>query len=168
MPDSIHENTCRGRSAEPVEPMWCLRFHVWPSCSGTPSCSAPGLCGSVGLSPVNGLRVSLAVTDENVVVTFKNVQENRELFLLLGDTVGVGRANLVQLHLIRSDGDRQWLRYTGGSGVAPGRITPYIVPMMAGSTYSVRTPLGLWEWGTLCGGSARNFRAGPRCKPVSQ
>jgi hypothetical protein len=98
-------------------------------------------------APMNGLRVSLSVDDKNVVVTFKNVHENREIFLPLGETVGVGRANLINLHQILADADRRQLQYIGGSGVATGRILPYIVPMMAGSTYSVQTPLASWRVG---------------------
>ena len=32
--------------------------------------------------------------------------------------------------------------------MAPGRLLPFIVPMMAGSIYSVRTPLRNWRLGS--------------------
>ncbi len=98
-------------------------------------------------SPVHGLRVSLGVEAGTVVVAFENVQENREMFLPLG-VVGFGHAEFVHLYLILPDGTRRQLRYVGGSGVAPGRLLPFIVPMMAGSVYSMKTPLRSWRLGS--------------------
>ncbi len=95
-------------------------------------------------SPANGLRVALAVEKKNVVVTF---HAGREMYLPLGRTVGIGRADFVQIQLILADGTRRQLQYTGGSGLAPGRLLPYIIPMMRGSTYSVQTPLHYWRNG---------------------
>ena len=97
--------------------------------------------------PDNGLRVSLAVEANAIVFTFENVRENREMFLPLGRALGIGRAEFIHLYLFRPDGTRRQLQYTGGSGVAPGRLLPFIVPMMAGSIYSVRTPLRHWRLG---------------------
>jgi hypothetical protein len=97
--------------------------------------------------PVNGLRIALAVDNEHVVVTLNNVREDREMFLPLGRTVGIGRAEFLHLELISPDGSRRHLEYTGGSGLAPGRLLPYIVPMMHGSTYSLKTPLRYWRVG---------------------
>ena len=94
---------------------------------------------------VNGLRMSLAREGENIVVTFEN---NREMFLPLGRAVGSGSADFLRVDLIAPDGTRRQLQYIGGSGIAPSRILPYIVPMMAGSLYSVRTPLRKWLFGT--------------------
>ncbi len=98
-------------------------------------------------SPVHGLRVSVGVEAGTVVVAFGNVQENREMFLPLG-VVGFGHAEFVHLYLILPDGTRRRLRYVGGSGVAPGRLLPFIVPMMAGSVYSMKTPLRSWRLGS--------------------
>ena len=92
--------------------------------------------------PVNGLRVSLAVEADTVVVTFENVREDREMFLPLGRAVAVGRAESIHLYLILPDGTRRQLQYTGGSGVAPGRLLPFIVPIMPGSIYSGSIPPG--------------------------
>ena len=97
---------------------------------------------------VSGLRVSLAVEADTVVFTFENVRENREMFLPLGQIVGVGRAEFIHLYLILPDGTRLQLQYSGGFGVSPGRLLPFIVPMMAGSIYSVRTPLRNWRLGS--------------------
>ena len=69
------------------------------------------------------------------------------MFLPLGQTVGIGRADFVHLDLIASDGSRRAVQFTGGSGIAPGRLLPYIVPMMPGSVYTVRTPLLWWRQG---------------------
>jgi hypothetical protein len=93
------------------------------------------------------LRIALAVENNEVVVTMKNVRPGREMYLPLG-MVGVGRADAVHLDLILPGGGaRQRLQYTGGNGVAPGRLLPFIVPMMPGSVYSVRTPLLYWRAG---------------------
>jgi hypothetical protein len=97
--------------------------------------------------PVNGLRVSLAVEADTIVVTFENVGENREMFLPLGRAVAVGRAEFTHLNLILPNGTSRQLQYIGGSGVVPGRLLPFIVPMMVGSIYSVRTPLQHWRLG---------------------
>ncbi len=67
------------------------------------------------------------------------------MLLPLGATLGFGNADFVYLHLIAADGTRRRLLYTGGSGIAPGRLVPYIVPMMPGSTYSLSTPLRNWH-----------------------
>lgn len=73
----------------------------------------------------NGLRVALSVENEEVVVTMKNVCPGREMYLPLGRIVGVGRAEAVHLDLILPDGTRRRLEYTGGNGVAPGRLLPF-------------------------------------------
>ena len=59
-----------------------------------------------------------------------------------------GRAEFVHLYLILPDGTRRQLQYVGGIGVAPGRLLPFIVPMMAGSVYSIKTPLRNWRLGS--------------------
>ncbi len=96
-------------------------------------------------TPVNGLRLSLAVDSagQNLTLTFENMQERHEMFLWLG-TVGVGSADRVKLTLTTPDGKREYLLYTGGNGVAPGRLIPMIVPLLPGSTYSIRTSLRRW------------------------
>jgi hypothetical protein len=69
------------------------------------------------------------------------------MFLPLGRAVGAGRAEFTHVYLTLPDSTRHQLHYTGGSGVAPGRLLPFIVPMMAGSLYSIRTPLRYWRLG---------------------
>jgi hypothetical protein len=69
------------------------------------------------------------------------------MYLPLGRAVGIGRAEFLQIQLILEDGTRQQAQYTGGSGIAPGRILPYIVPMMTDSIYSVQTRLRNWRVG---------------------
>jgi hypothetical protein len=97
---------------------------------------------------VNGLRISLAVEANEVVVFFQNMTRSREIILPLGQILGgSGSPDLVQLHLVLPDGTRGRLRYTGGPGVVTGQILPYVVPMMAGSLYSIRTPLQYWRLG---------------------
>lgn len=94
---------------------------------------------------VNGLRMSLSVDSPatHLTLTFENVEERREMFLWLG-TAGVAEAEQIKLFLITPDGNRSPLLYTGGNGVAPGRLIPMIVPLLGGSTYSIRTPLNRW------------------------
>ena len=96
--------------------------------------------------PVNGLRLSLAKEGETLILTFENVQD-REMYLPLGGAVGVGEADRVTLSLRLPEGASRPLQYTGGSGVAPGRILPFIVPMLPGSIYTVRTQLRNWRVG---------------------
>ncbi|HWQ53966.1 MAG TPA: hypothetical protein VN442_09785 [Bryobacteraceae bacterium] len=98
---------------------------------------------------MNGLRISLAVEADEVVVAFQNTAKNREMILPLGQILGGrGSPGLVQLHIVSPDGTRRRLRYTGGPGVMTGQILPYVVPMMAGSLYTVRTPLRYWRLGS--------------------
>jgi hypothetical protein len=99
-------------------------------------------------TPVNGLRLSLAADSagQKLTLTFENTQDRHEMFLWLG-TVGVGEAGRVKVALTAPDGKRQYLLYTGGNGVAPGRLIPMIVPLLPGSTYSIRTSLSRWYHG---------------------
>lgn len=94
---------------------------------------------------INGLRLSLSADSpaQNLTLTFENTEERREMFLHLG-TAGVNEADQVHLYLTAPDGKRTKLLYTGGNGVAPGRLVPMIVPLLPGSTYSIRTPLNRW------------------------
>lgn len=94
---------------------------------------------------VNGLRLSLTVGSPatHLTLTFENAEERREMFLWLG-TAGVAEAERIKLFLKTPDGNRQALLYTGGNGVAPGRLIPMVVPLLGGSTYSIRTPLNRW------------------------
>jgi hypothetical protein len=93
------------------------------------------------------VRLALAVEDENVIVTFQNILVDCDMYLPLGRAVGLGRAEFVEMQLVLGDGTRKQVQYIGGSGVAPGRILPYIVPMMPGSIYSVKTQLRFWRIG---------------------
>jgi len=104
------------------------------------------LAGAAGWgTTVNGLRMSLTVDSPatHLTLTFENTQERREMFLWLG-TAGVAEAERIKVFLTTPDGNRQPLLYTGGNGVAPGRLIPMIVPLLGGSTYSIRTPLNRW------------------------
>ncbi len=94
---------------------------------------------------INGLRLSLSTdaTGQNITFTFENTEDRREMFLWLG-TVGVGEAEKLHLNMISAAGKRERLMYTGGNGVAPGRLIPMIVPLLPGSTYSIKTSLSRW------------------------
>lgn len=97
---------------------------------------------------VNSLRLSLELSTANngerhLTVTMENTEDRREMFVVLG-LVGVLEAEMLQMHMVGADGKREKLIYRGGNGVAPGRLIPMIVPMLPGSTYSIRTPLKWW------------------------
>ncbi|MBL8178786.1 MAG: hypothetical protein JNK48_29195 [Bryobacterales bacterium] len=90
----------------------------------------------------NGLRMSLAVDSQvsYFTLTFENIEERREMFLWLG-TAGLAEADRVKMFLLMPDGTRAPLLFTGGNGVAPGRLIPMIAPLLGGSTYSLRIPI---------------------------
>ena len=97
---------------------------------------------------VNGLRMSLAIEEKTVVMTFENMREDREMYLPLGRIVGIRHPEFAHLGLTLKDGTHRQLQHVGGEGVAPGRLLPYIVPMMPGSVYTVRTLLQDWRVGS--------------------
>ncbi|HKP47043.1 MAG TPA: hypothetical protein VJT50_10610 [Pyrinomonadaceae bacterium] len=89
---------------------------------------------------IAGLQMSLTSTGDRVQVAFKNTGAH-DLTLNLGTTLGNSSVQLpdrIKLSLTTEQGKTRVFKFFDGQypGVA-GRVDPYVVPLRAGSTYTL-------------------------------
>src|SRR6267378_357910 len=94
--------------------------------------------------PVGGLQMSLASTDSNLQVALRNIGD-RDVTLNLGAMMANGKVQLpsnISLNFTDAQGKTRRFKFADKRypGVA-GRLDDYIVPLRAGSTYTLQFTL---------------------------
>ena len=94
--------------------------------------------------PVGGVQMSLTSTDSNLQVALRNIGD-RDVTLKLGATIANGRVQLpnnISLNFTDAQGKTRLFKFADKRypGVA-GRLDDFIVPLRAGSTYTLQFTL---------------------------